>query len=118
MNCPKCNSENVVMVGELAHCRACENYYKPFLGELSGESAAPRPGGSSVWAIRHRADSFAFGAVCLFVLAVVVGVISIFLALSGTTSLAGFCLAGSLAGSAFWLYHIVQVMHIRANTEK
>lgn len=36
MNCPKCNSENIVQIGPLMRCQSCEHYFNPLPAEPAG----------------------------------------------------------------------------------
>ncbi len=63
--------------------------------------------------IRHTAGFFTG----LAVICAVVSVIALLLAIADRSLAAELVFGGALA-SAFWLYLIAQVIHIRANTEK
>jgi hypothetical protein len=107
MNCPKCESENIVMVGELAHCRSCENYYKP---HYLSEPAKVSPPAS---ATRRNARQITIMA------GILLGIGAFFL-IAGITSWTIWAMVtfGACWTLAFWLYVLAQIIHIRANTEK
>lgn len=118
MNCPKCHGANVVVEGEQAHCLSCENFWKPYFGELSGEFQKQNTVSVTAMALHHRADAFAFGSGWLIAIGLIIGFISILMTFAGSNIWLGFVVAGALFSSGFWLYLIAQVMHIRANTER
>lgn len=58
-------------------------------------------------------------ATLLGVIGILLLVASIFISLNNESSSSGMTLAGAgLLGTAFWLYLVAQIVHIRANTEK
>jgi hypothetical protein len=112
MNCPKCNSENVVMVGELAHCQNCENYYKPYIAKI--EEAAARSDSN----IKLLAWNFTLAAGLVAGAGVLVLLVAFYHVISGDSAGYGYVVAGVFESFALWLFLIAQVIHIRANTER
>jgi len=132
MKCPKCNSENVVMVGELARCQTCENYYKPFADDLADNvQSRPLPGSVDKGDfmrernlalvrsnIKNHADKFSIAPVLFGVIGLLVLLFAVFHSIAGDGASDGYMVASALLALAFWLYFIAQLIHIRANTEK
>ena len=109
MNCPKCNSENVVLVGEVARCQSCEHYFQP-----PGTNVLHRPIGN----IKLMAWTFTLAAGLVAGAGVLVLLVALYHVISGDSAGAGYIIAGVFESFALWLFLIAQVIHIRANTEK
>lgn len=121
MNCPKCNSTNVVMVGELARCNACEYYYKPATPPAAAQNDVmvqpvmlyqlPETRAARA-ALRRRADSFErISTVCA-----AIGILGLLFGFGGGQVL--LIIGAASFTLAFWFYFVAQIVHIRANTEK
>ena len=118
MNCPKCNSDNLTMVGELARCQSCEAYFEP-----PPKGAPARTPGMihPATGTRRLAEHFTTAAYIFCVggggisgLAILINISS---ADAASALIALYCLLGCLA-TAFWLFVLAQIIHIRANLEK
>jgi hypothetical protein len=143
MNCPKCNSENIVTVGELYRCQSCEEYFKAVPETYSPQEKAAAaeihqklmeqtlPGSVPKddfmrernlalvrGHIKNRADRFAIAGILAGVFSCIVLLFAIFHSIAGDDAVGMYACAGSLLALAFWLYLIAQIIHIRANTEK
>jgi hypothetical protein len=121
MRCPKCNSENVVMVGELAHCQSCEYYYKPAVIDEALPGSVSKAEFMRDREIKNRAEkirSYAFSLTLLAVLFCLIGLAALIIPVLDGARLAGLPAFGICMGVALGFYGVAQLVHIRANTEK
>lgn len=129
--CPQCNSSEGVSVGGQLYCPTCRIYFQPAEGVGAGaeRSRPAEPAATaSTWElrarlarvekIRQRASNLEALALLLGGVGILVLLLGAFSAVEGDSSdIAWMVFAGALA-SAFWLFIIAQLVHIRANTEK
>jgi hypothetical protein len=124
MNCPKCNSENVVLVAGVMHCNGCDTYFDPPMIEaekvpivLESTPAAPTSSPATAKSFtRELAENLAFISFLFMGLGLVVMVIGA-LACEGKFIIP-ILVGGGIIGTGFWLFLVAQIIHIRANTEK
>lgn len=121
MNCPKCNSTNLVQVEDLMRCHSCEYYFKPYVPptETKADIVMPvvvvdHPAMIPVRRkIKRQADSF----VLLSYLFLAIGLLCLMIGIAeGGAGI--WITAGSMFGTSSWFYVVGQIIHIRANTEK
>src|SRR5665213_94741 len=141
-DCPKCKrpmTGDKALLGEMINCPDCNEPFIPTprkpaptpepkpvpkpesaaQNEISQELARRWEAQRRRQKIHYQADRFTGFAGVFFVIGLLIGVASLAQAISGEEG-AGrwFIVAASLIGTAFWLYLIAQIVHIRANTEK
>ena len=102
------------------NCPACLKFFTPDLPPATAPEVASRTEQKANEAeqIRTTADNFRGAAIFLLALGLLILLACVIQELSGSEFVSGWVWAGSFIGTAFWLYLVAQIIHIRANTLK
>jgi hypothetical protein len=68
--------------------------------------------------ITNVADNFSSVALLFLILGIILLFVSVMRSLDGAEVVLGWIISCGLIGTAFWMYLVAQIIHIRANTEK